>query len=225
MAINSACCALTGADFLLEGEKSVYSLCRPPGHHAGINYCGGFCYFNNAAIATMYLINENLIKDKQIKIAILDIDYHHGNGTQHIFDKNQNVLFVSIHADPDNNFPFYWGKKDDIRNDDNNCNINIPLPTGTNESEYINALKMAMDHIIKFDADYLVISFGADTYKNDPMGSLNLETSAYSKIGRYISEMRLPTLIIQEGGYNIDEMGTCVTNFLLGFGHGGDILK
>lgn len=213
-AISSAHCALTGADLLLKGERTAYSLCRPPGHHCGPDYCGGFCYLNNVAIAAKHLLNNTL---KTPKIAILDVDYHHGNGTQDIFYDSNQVLYVSVHSDPNFTFPFYWGYADEIgRGKGEGFNLNIPLPKGTVEKNYINAIKTALINIEKFNPDILLVSFGADTLLNDPHGGFNLSPNSFRKIGEHLSSLNKPTLIIQEGGYIAKSLGLCVYNFLCG---------
>jgi len=210
VACMAANCALTGADFLLAGEKLVYALCRPPGHHAGKNYCGGFCYLNNVALAAARL-SEN---DKN-KIAVLDIDYHHGNGTQEIFYECDNVLYVSLHADTRFAFPYYWGAADETGTaKGKGYNINIPLDIYCNTKQYLNNLNIAINHINKFNADFLIISFGADIFSKDPLGTFDISEEDFSKIGEQIKKINLPTLVVQEGGYNLDNIGKCATNFL-----------
>ncbi len=185
-------------------------MCRPPGHHAGKNYCGGFCYLNNAALAA-----ERLSKNNKNKIAILDIDYHHGNGTQEIFYENDNVLYVSIHADTRCAFPYYWGSADETgKGKGKGYNINIPLDIYCNTQKYLNNLNIAIDYINKFNGDFLIISFGTDIFSKDPLGTFDISEEDFSKIGEQIKRINLPILIVQEGGYNLDNIGKCATNFL-----------
>ena len=213
-AIASASCALTAAELIIEGEKIVYSLCRPPGHHSGSDYCGGYCYLNNAAIAAKHLLDNST---NTPVIAILDIDYHHGNGTQGIFYDSKHVFYVSIHSDPNFEYPYFWGYSSEIgKGYGRGFNLNLPLPKGTGEKDYINALKIALTSINKFNPDVLIISFGADTLINDPVGGFKLSTDSFTRIGENLSFINKPTLIIQEGGYIIGSIGTCVSNFLNG---------
>lgn len=216
-AVSSANCALTGAGLLLGADKTAYALCRPPGHHAGPGYCGGFCYLNNVAIAARYLLQEYSKNGRKGKVAILDLDYHHGNGTEDIFREEPDVLFVSIHGDPGMDFPFYWGRPLEKTNAGTPAAINLPLPPGTIEKDYMVTLNQALESVGRFGPDFLLVSFGTDTYKVDPMGLFQLETGSYSLMGKAVAALSLPTLIIQEGGYNTGEIGTCVTNFLKEF--------
>lgn len=214
-AISSAHCALTGADLILEGEKKAYALCRPPGHHAGADYYGGFCYFNNSAIAAQHL---HSISSK--KVAILDIDYHHGNGTQDIFYKSGQVAYYSVHADPNFEYPYFSGYIDEVGKEEGyGANLNIPLPIGTGEKKYIDTLKAILDSIDNFAPEFLIVSLGVDTYESDPVsaGGFKLRPDTFGTIGEMISRINKPTLIIQEGGYNLEMAGTCVINFLNGF--------
>jgi acetoin utilization deacetylase AcuC-like enzyme len=213
-AISSVHCALTGADLLFENEKFVYALCRPPGHHAGSDYCGGYCYFNNVAIAAKHL---HSLSSK--KVAILDIDYHHGNGTQQIFYESDQVFFISIHADPNVEYPYFWGYSDEVGNGEGEGrNLNIPLPIGTEEEQYIDAIKVAMESIIQFMPEFLIISLGVDTLANDPVGvgGFKLLPTTFSKIGKLLSLINKPTLIVQEGGYLLESIDNCIVNFLNG---------
>jgi acetoin utilization deacetylase AcuC-like enzyme len=207
-AVNTA---LTGAKQIAAGEPVVYSLCRPPGHHAAHHSMGGYCYFNNAAIAAHYLSQYG-------SVAILDIDYHHGNGTQEAFYERSDVLYVSLHADPNTNYPYTTGFADENgRASGKGYNINIPLPKTTDTESYITVLCGAIKEIENFQPRFLVLSAGFDTYVNDPIGGLHLTKGAYCRIGRHIQEMNLPTLIIQEGGYNINDLGGLVSDLLDSF--------
>ena len=206
----AADCALTGADLLFAGESQAYALCRPPGHHAGKDYCFGFCYFNNAAIAA-----KRLSDNGKNKIAILDVDYHHGNGTQDIFYESDDVLYVSIHADPNFAFPGRWGFAEETgEKAGKGFNVNFPLPLFTKESDYFDTLNQAIEIINNFNADFLIVSFGVDIFTDDPLGTFDLSEDAFTKLGGMVQRLNLPTLVIQEGGYNLDCIGTCVTNFL-----------
>lgn len=202
--------ALTGAKYILNGEKIVYSLCRPPGHHAEYKAMGGYCYFNNAAIAADYL-------SKHGKVAILDIDFHHGNGTQNIFYSRSDVFYLSIHADPRVKFPYSSGFKNEQGVGKGfGFNKNYPLPLGTNNNQYLKILKKALIDIKNFKPNYLLISAGFDTYEKDPIGGFKLTIPFYNTIGREIKKLNLPILIIQEGGYNTQDLGKIALSFLKG---------
>ena len=211
VAKNSADIALTGAECLLSGEKSVYSLCRPPGHHAAANSTGGYCYFNNAAIAANYLAQHG-------KVAILDIDFHHGNGTQGFFYDRDDVLFVSIHADPAVKFPYISGyERETGAGAGLGYTINYPLQPGTTNDQYRAVLTKAIADVRRFAPDFLVVSTGFDTYEHDPIGGFKITAPFYTTIGADIAALQLPTLLIQEGGYNAADLGTLAANFLDGF--------
>ena len=217
-ACASACCALTGADLLLNGEPSAYALCRPPGHHAGRGYCGGFCYFNNVALAATRLAGET---GKECEVAVLDVDYHHGNGTQEIFYESDRVLYVSIHADPHFVFPYRWGFSHETgAGPGDGLNVNFPLAPNVDRQTYLDTLTRALEVIAGFDARFLAVSLGVDTYVYDPLGTFELTEDTFAEIGTRVSQLGLPTLVVQEGGYNLDHMGRCVTNFLAAFDRG-----
>lgn len=208
----SAETALTGAQLLREGkEQAVYALCRPSGHHAGPRVFGGYCYFNNAATAAEYLLPSG-------KVAIVDIDYHHGNGTQEFFDEVKSVFTSSIHGNPEFEYPYFWGYSEEKgKGQAIGTNHNEPLPPGIQLREYSQALGRILDQIQKFNPAFLIISSGFDTHENDPIGSFKLKTEDYTQIGRQFKSIGLPTLICQEGGYNLNVIGECVKNFLKGF--------
>ncbi|MBM3239242.1 histone deacetylase family protein [Candidatus Poribacteria bacterium] len=219
-ALSSAYCALTGAEMLLEGEAAVYALCRPPGHHAGRDVYGGYCYLNNAAIAaTVFtIVNQSSYLSKEAKVAILDIDYHHGNGTQDIFYDSNRVLFVSIHANPNRAYPFFSGFADEYGvGAGYGFNHNFPLEAPVDEGQYLKVLDQAIELIQKFSPGFLVVSLGFDTFRDDPLGDFDLSLESFSHIGEQIAQMRLPTLLVQEGGYNLQQLGECVVNMLSAF--------
>jgi acetoin utilization deacetylase AcuC-like enzyme len=204
--------ALSALDAVLEEGHSAFALCRPPGHHCGADYMGGYCYLNNAAIAAEAAIATGL------KVAILDVDYHHGNGTQDIFYARADVLFVSIHADPRTDYPFYWGHSDETgEGEGEGANLNLPLPRGTTMAGFMPALDRALERIAGFGAEALIVSYGADTFTDDPISFFHLETADYTPIGRRIAGLGLPTLIVMEGGYAVDALGANVASFLEGF--------
>jgi acetoin utilization deacetylase AcuC-like enzyme len=189
-------------------DGSAFAFCRPPGHHAGRDYCGGYSYINNAAVAA-----EQALADGARKVAILDVDYHHGNGTQDIFAGRDDVLFASIHADPRTDYPFYWGHADETGGNI----LNLPLPRGTNHVAYEQALDQALEWVARGSPDLLIVSYGADTFIGDPISHFGLDTPDYTRMARRIAEMRLPTLIVMEGGYAVDALGANVAAFLSGF--------
>jgi acetoin utilization deacetylase AcuC-like enzyme len=207
---EAAACALTGAELLLEGERLAYALCRPPGHHAGRDYYGGYCYLNNAALAARRLLDGG-------RPAILDIDYHHGNGTQDIFYASAEVLFVSLHADPDRSYPCFSGYREERGTGAGlGFNLNLPLPPGTGEADYRAALAQALEKIRAFRPDFLVVSLGVDTVRGDPVGGLDLRVDSFPGLGGMIAVLGLPTLVVQEGGYSLRLAGGCVAGFLAG---------
>ena len=198
---------------VLSGDRSAFALCRPPGHHAGADYLGGYCYLNNIAVAAQYAIDAG-----RKRVAILDIDYHHGNGTQDIFWHRGDVLFASLHADPVMDFPFFWGHADERgEGDGEGATINIPLPRGTAVNAYRNALSNALSAISAFGPDILLVSFGADTFSGDPISYFELKTADYKAIAADIAALGYPTVIVMEGGYAIEELGSNTASFLAGF--------
>lgn len=213
----SAQTALTALQPLLdERERTSFALCRPPGHHAGADYLGGYCYLNNAAIAAQAAV------DAGRRVAILDIDYHHGNGTQDIFFERGDVLFVSIHADPATDYPFFWGHADETGSGVGaGKNLNLPLPRGTACDDYLAAMRTGLDAIRGYRPDLLVLSFGADTFEGDPISHFALGADDYPVIAARIAALGLPTLVVMEGGYAVDALGHNVAAFLGGFAAGG----
>lgn len=209
----SAACALEATKTVMSGKaRTAYALSRPPGHHASFHTYGGYCYFNNAAIAAREL-------KKKGRVVILDIDFHHGNGSQEIFYQDPDVFVMSIHGDPRQYFPYFMGFSSEIGEGDGaGFNLNLILPTGTKIKAYEQALKKQILPTIKaYEPAYLIISAGFDTYKLDPIGRFELETKDYERIGRLISELELPTVILQEGGYYTKDLGSNVQSFLKGF--------
>lgn len=209
---EAAYCALTGAAMLLEGETSVYALCRPPGHHAAGDIYGGYSYLNHAAVAAKYLGAAG-------RVAVLDVDYHHGNGTQSIFYGSDAILFVSIHADPDFEYPWFSGHADETGTGAGlGLNVNLPLAIGSDETRYLETLDRALDDLDRFAPTFLVVSLGVDACREDPLGKFDLPVSAFEKIGRRLARADLPTLLVQEGGYDLESIGACVQNVLDAFG-------
>jgi acetoin utilization deacetylase AcuC-like enzyme len=222
--------ALTGAALLREGRRAVYALCRPPGHHAGRDLYGGYCYLNNAAIAAEYLGDGGQgTRDSEAshppssiphshRVAILDIDYHHGNGTQQIFYERDDVMFVSLHADPAREYPYFSGYADERGAGAGlGYNLNIPLEAGISNARFLEALEPALAAIDTFQPQFLVVSAGLDTFAGDPIADFALTTDAYRLIGKRIAALGLPTLIVQEGGYAVAELGENVAGLLQGF--------
>jgi acetoin utilization deacetylase AcuC-like enzyme len=216
----SSQCAVTAADLVRSGARAVYALCRPPGHHAASDLHGGFCYLNNAAIAASFLHRQT-----GRRVAILDIDYHHGNGTQEIFYANPDVLFCSLHADPDLDYPFFWGGRDERGEGAGvGANFNWPLPHRATSGEYLAALAEAATVIRQFGPSYLVLSAGFDFMDSDPAplakGAFQIDMSALSSIARTTADLHLPTVIVQEGGYDVERLGSYVVRFLKEFNEG-----
>ena len=196
--------ALTAADRVLTGAPLAYGLCRPPGHHAGRNLIGGYCFFNNAAI-----VAECLVSRGASRVAILDVDFHHGNGTQQIFWQRPDVLYVSLHGDPAGIYPYFSGYATERGGEGaEGANLNLPLPPGTDGDRYLAALAEALEAIRAFDPDApVVLSLGFDTYHADPICNLALRTDDYARIGSRIAELGRPVIALQEGGYAVDALG------------------
>ncbi len=208
----SAQSAITGADLLGAGEPAAYVLSRPPGHHAFADMAGGFCFLNNSAIAAQRLA------DAGYRVAVLDVDVHHGNGTQGIFYNRGDVLTVSLHADPERFYPFFWGHAHERGAQAGlGANLNLPLPRGTGDDVYLDTLAKALERINNFGATAVVVALGLDAYIGDPFKGLAITTQGFARIGTAISTLELPTLLVQEGGYLCDELGENLTSFLAGF--------
>jgi acetoin utilization deacetylase AcuC-like enzyme len=203
--------ALTAADLILQGEPLAYGLCRPPGHHAARSVYGGFCYFNNAAIAAEYVVQHTASK-----VAIVDIDYHHGNGTQAIFYSRPDVLYCSLHADPRREFPFFTGHADETGTGaGRGTTLNVPLPPAIDDVRYLAALDDALEVVRQYAPAVTIVSLGIDTYVHDPLGDFVLTTPVYRECGKRLSG--LPGLVVlQEGGYYLPDLGDNVRAFLLG---------
>ena len=204
----SAQTALAGLAALLGGERSAFAFTRPPGHHAGRDYCGGYSYLNSAAVAA-----EAALAAGRARVAILDVDYHHGNGTQDIFAGRDDVAFASIHADPTMDYPYFWGHADESQGNI----LNLPLPRGTDWAAYEPALVQALNWLARSEPELLIVSYGADTFAGDPISHFAIATADYTPMARRIAALGLPTLIVMEGGYAIDALGDNVAAFLGGF--------
>lgn len=198
-ACGSANSALTATQLVLDGERFAYALCRPPGHHAYADTAGGFCFLNNVAIAAAHA------RLSHKRVAILDVDVHHGNGTQGIFYKRADVLTVSIHADPNNFYPFFWGHDNETGLEEGEgYNYNLPQTIGTGDDGFIAALDQARKRIEQFDPQILFIALGLDASESDPLRGLSVTTAGFGKIGKAIADFGLPTVFVQEGGYLSD---------------------
>jgi acetoin utilization deacetylase AcuC-like enzyme len=208
----SAQTAVSGAAAILAGERAVYALSRPPGHHAFGDLAGGFCFLNNSAIAAHYLAAKGL------RPAILDVDVHHGNGTQGIFYRRKDVLTVSIHADPIRFYPFFWGHSDERGEGEGlGFNLNLPLDRGTGDGDYMRTLKTGLERIAAFGADVIIVALGLDAYEHDPLQGLAVTTGGFAAIGGAVAAAGPAVLLVQEGGYLCDGLGANLTSLLEGF--------
>lgn len=206
-------CALAAADQLVRGARSAFALSRPPGHHAGADFFGGYCFLNNAALAAQFLRNGGLER-----VAVLDIDYHHGNGTQSIFYARPDVLFTSIHGDPHTEYPFFLGYADETGAGKGlGFNHNLPLPRGTGFDTWRAALHLALQGVARFGAQALVVSLGLDTFEGDPISGFQLRSEDYLRVGADLAAAGLPTVFVFEGGYAVAEIGINAVNVLEGF--------
>jgi acetoin utilization deacetylase AcuC-like enzyme len=205
--------ALTAVDTVLAGSPLAFGLCRPPGHHAGRNLFGGYCFFNNAAIGAQWMTDRGASR-----VAILDLDFHHGNGTQQIFWERGDVLYVSLHGDPQRAYPYYSGAADEIgAGRGEGLTRNLPLPARTDGASYLAALDDALAEVDEFEPDApLVVSIGFDTFDGDPICDFALQTDDYAKIGAAIRRLGHPVVAILEGGYAIDAIGANAGAFLGG---------
>jgi acetoin utilization deacetylase AcuC-like enzyme len=204
--------ALTATDLVLAGEGAAYGICRPPGHHAARSMAGGYCFFNNAAIAA-----ETIVRAMSERVAILDLDFHHGNGTQQIFWRRGDVFYVSIHADPRRQYPFFLGHADE-RGEGEGAgeNLNLPQPAGLGDDAYLTALDRALDSIVDRPGSMIVVSLGFDTYGRDPIGDFALTTDVYHEVGRRVAATGRRLVILQEGGYYRPALGENAVAWLRG---------
>ncbi len=212
-AYSAAQVALTAQAEIQRGARSAFALCRPPGHHAASDLMGGYCYLNNAAIAAQAFLDQG-----HKKVAILDVDYHHGNGTQSIFYARNDVLFTSIHGHPEAEFPFFLGYADELgEGAGKGFNFNYPLAAGSAWEQWSAALEQACGEIEGYAPDVLVISLGVDTFKDDPISQFKLDSPDYLRMGERIARLGKPTLFVMEGGYAVEEIGINAVNVLEGF--------
>lgn len=204
--------AATASQLLLDGARSAYGLCRPPGHHAFRDMAGGFCFFNNSAVAAAHLLQ------RYERVAILDVDVHHGNGTQAIFYESADVFTVSIHADPAGFYPFFTGYAHEKgAGPGSGANLNLPLPFGVEDEGYLRTLDVAKKAILEFSPGALVVALGLDASKEDPYAALSVSTDGFRRIGDCIASLGYPTVFIQEGGYLSPVLGKNLAAVLAGF--------
>lgn len=214
-AAASANVALHAAERVLGGAPAAYALCRPPGHHAFADMCGGFCFLNNIAIAAEYAVRRGR------RPAILDVDVHHGNGTQGIFYRRRDVFTVSLHCDPSDFYPFFSGHAHERgEGEGRGANLNLPLARGTGDNAYLESLAEGLATLRAFAPDILFVALGLDGYEGDPFAGFRITTAGFGRIARAIGELGLPTVLVQEGGYNCDDLGRNVRSFLEGFAAG-----
>lgn len=202
-------CAADAALAVMGGAASAYALCRPPGHHATRMQSGGFCYLNNAAVAAQ------LLRDRFERVAILDVDVHHGNGTQDIFYNRSDVFFASIHGDPSGYYPFFSGTSGECGEGEGlGFNLNVPFPVGSGDSEVMLALASALAAVRSYKPQALVLSLGFDAHEKDPHGAHRVSTPGFMAMAQAISELGLPCVVVQEGGYMHEELGSLARDFL-----------
>ena len=204
--------ALTATQIVLNGAKSSYGLCRPPGHHATTDLYGGYCFFNNAAIAAHHVASTT-----GSKVTVLDVDYHHGNGTQQIFYERDDVQFVSLHGDPARAYPYFTGYAEETGSSKGlGSTLNLPLAARTLDDAYLQSLERALESIKKFAPSLLIVSLGLDTFITDPICDLSLTTDGYDRCGALVGALGLPTVVLQEGGYDVNSLGINVQSWLHG---------
>ncbi|MET1026269.1 MAG: histone deacetylase family protein [Dongiaceae bacterium] len=211
----SAATAIHAARLVMDGADAAYALCRPPGHHAFADMAGGFCYLNNTAIAAQ------LLRQLAKRVAIIDVDLHHGNGTQGIFYQRGDVFTISIHADPSQFYPFFYGYADETGAGEGlGRNANLPLPLGSDDKTFLAALDQAVGLLAEFRPEALVIALGLDAFVNDPLAGLQVTEAGFRRIGARLGAIALPTVLVQEGGYPCPELGSNLLAVLEGFAEG-----
>ena len=205
--------AASAAQALQGGERAAFCATRPPGHHAGPDFMGGYCFLNNAAVAAQALRDGGAAR-----VAVLDVDYHHGNGTQAIFYERADVLFVSIHGDPRTEYPFYLGHADETgAGEGAGCNLNLPLPAGSSAARWFSALEAACARVARHRADALVVSLGLDTFAGDPISTFQLQAADFTCLGQRLRRLGLPVIFVLEGGYAAAALGENAVCVLEGF--------
>ena len=212
---DSAQSAISATRAMTTDSAPTYALCRPPGHHAYTDMAGGFCFVNNSAVAAQ------LLRQHHERVAVLDVDVHHGNGTQGIFYERSDVLTLSLHRDPSGYYPFYWGHAHELGDGPGRgYNMNLPLPKGTGDDGFLTALETALDRIKWFSPGALVVALGLDAFEGDPLKGLSVTTDGFARIAERIARLGLPTVLVQEGGYLCPELGRNLASFLRGFENG-----
>lgn len=207
----SAQSALSAAQVVIEGETRAYALCRPPGHHARRDAAGGFCYLNNAAIAAQAL------RDRFSRIAIVDPDMHHGQGIQEIFYDRSDILYISIHGDTENFYPVVTGYEDERGvGPGYGYNINLPMPHGSSEQTFFDRVSEALSAVHLFQADALVVPLGFDIYKEDPQAKVSVSSEGFHRLGQLLGGLDVPTVVVQEGGYDLDSLAENTRQFFSG---------
>jgi acetoin utilization deacetylase AcuC-like enzyme len=205
--------ALTAAGLVAGGERSVFALCRPPGHHAGSRFMGGYCYINNAAVAAQWFRDHGAAR-----VSILDVDYHHGNGTQEIFYDRADVQVINLHADPMQEYPYFLGHADEKgAGAGEGFNLNYPMRFGTAWDIWSDSLEDACAKLVAYAPDIVIVSLGVDTYEKDPISKFKLKTEDFPKIGARIAKLGLPSLFVMEGGYAVADIGINAVGVLTGF--------
>lgn len=212
VSVAAAGCALAAAGEAVAG-RSAYALCRPPGHHAYAARAGGHCYLNNAAVAV-----AALRRGGAARVAVLDIDSHHGNGTQGIFWERADVLTVSVHGDPDGYYPWYVGRAHERgAGPGEGFNLNLPLPIGSADAPWLEAVAKGIARVRDFGADALVVSLGFDASVHEPLNALSVSDEGFARAGEAIAALRLQVVLVQEGGYAVDHLSALLIRFLGGF--------
>ncbi len=206
--------ALSTAQLVLDGERAAYGLCRPPGHHATSSMYGGYCFFNNAAVTAHHIATTT-----GSKVTVLDVDYHHGNGTQQIFYDRDDVQYVSLHGDPVRAYPYSMGYADETGTGRGlGHNINVPMPVRADDGRYVATLAATCERIAAFGPSVLIVSLGLDTFITDPICDLAVTTEGMGRCGDVVRQLGLPTVVLQEGGYDVDALGANVQSWLVGLG-------
>lgn len=205
--------ALTAAELVQAGEKAAFALCRPPGHHAGSRFIGGYCYINNIAVVAQHFLDHGARR-----VSILDIDYHHGNGTQEIFYQRADVQVLNLHGDPIFEYPYFLGHANEKGHGPGlGFNHNYPMPEGTDFARWAEALDSALAKVAAYKPDVVLVSLGVDTFELDPISAFRLKTEDYPKIGERVARLGLPTVFVMEGGYAVAEIGVNAVGVLTGF--------